>query len=82
MLLNYKTKGVLPVFEIGDMVCYPMHGVGEIEAVQEQTVLGESAQYYVLRFVMGKMTAMVPVATAETVGLRKACLPGGLPEDH
>jgi CarD family transcriptional regulator len=70
-----KAKGALPVFAIGDMVCYPMHGVGEIEAVQEQTVLGESAQYYVLRFVMGKMTAMVPVATAETVGLRKLVCP-------
>jgi len=63
------------VFEIGDMVCYPMHGVGEIESVQEQIVLGESARYYVLRFVMGKMTAMVPVATAETVGLRKLVCP-------
>ena len=63
------------MFEIGDMVCYPMHGVGEIEADQEQTVLGESAQYYVLRFVMGKMTAMVPVATAESVGLRELVCP-------
>ncbi len=59
------------MFQIGDMVCYPMHGVGRIESVQEQTVLGETAQYYVLRFVMGRMTAMVPVASAETVGLRR-----------
>lgn len=58
------------MFQIGDMVCYPMHGVGEVESVQEQTVLGETSQYYMLRFVMGKMTAMVPVATAESVGLR------------
>ena len=59
------------MFQIGDMVCYPMHGVGEVESIQQQSVLGESAQYYVLRFVMGKMTAMVPVASAETVGLRR-----------
>ena len=59
------------MFQIGDMVCYPMHGVGQIEDVQDQTVLGETAQYYLLRFVMGRMTAMVPVSSAEAVGLRK-----------
>jgi CarD family transcriptional regulator len=59
------------VFQIGDMVCYPMHGVGEVESIQEQNVLGDTAQYYMLRFVMGRMTAMVPVASAETVGLRR-----------
>lgn len=58
------------MFSIGDLVCYPMHGVGVVEAIEEQSVLGESAQYYVLRFVMGRMTAMVPVRSAETVGLR------------
>jgi CarD family transcriptional regulator len=52
------------------MVCYPMHGVGVVESIEEQTVLGETAKYYMLRFVMGRMTAMVPVATAEAVGLR------------
>jgi len=59
------------VFQIGDMVCYPMHGVGVVESIEEQSVLGETARYYMLRFVMGRMTAMVPVETAETVGLRK-----------
>lgn len=63
------------MFQIGDMVCYPMHGVGEVESIQEQTVLGDTAQYYVLRFVMGRMTAMVPVASAEAVGLRKLVCP-------
>lgn len=47
-----------------------MHGVGMIDSIEERTVLGESARYYVLRFVMGKMTAMVPVDSAEQVGLR------------
>ena len=63
------------MFQIGDMVCYPMHGVGEVESIQEQNVLGDTAQYYVLRFVMGRMTAMVPVTSAETVGLRKLVCP-------
>lgn len=58
------------MFSIGDMVCYPMHGVGVVEAIQEQTILGETCQYYLLRFIMGRMTAMVPVKKADSVGLR------------
>ncbi|MDL2217988.1 CarD family transcriptional regulator [Christensenellaceae bacterium OttesenSCG-928-M15] len=58
------------MFEIGDQVCYPMHGVGIVEEVKEQEVLGEKALYYMLRFVLGRMTAMVPVTSAENVGLR------------
>ena len=58
------------MFQIGDLVCYPMHGVGVVEAIEERSMLGEQTQYYMLRFVMGRMTAMVPVATAESVGLR------------
>ena len=58
------------MFQIGDLVCYPMHGVGVVESIEEQSVLGETAQYYMLRFVMGRMTAMVPVASADAVGLR------------
>ncbi len=59
------------MFEIGDRVCYPMHGVGVIEAIEERTVLGVTADYYVLRFIIGRMTAMVPVDSAERVGLRR-----------
>ena len=47
-----------------------MHGVGIIEAIEDKVVLGEQAKYYVLRFLVGRMSAMVPVATAEKVGLR------------
>ena len=55
------------MFQIGDMVCYPMHGVGVVEAIEERSVLDEKAQYYILRFVMGRMSAMIPVASAESV---------------
>ena len=57
------------MFQIGDLVCYPMHGVGVVEAIEKQTILGETAQYYRLRFTIGRMTAMVPVDKAEQVGL-------------
>ncbi len=58
------------MFCVGERVCYPMHGVGIVEAIQEQEVLGEIKAYYMLRFVLGKMTAMVPVHSAASVGLR------------
>lgn len=58
------------MFAVGDLVCYPMHGIGTVEAVEEQSVLGETTQYYLLRFMTGRMTAMIPVASAGQVGLR------------
>ena len=58
------------MFKVGERVCYPMHGVGEIEEIEERTVLGETASYYVLRFLIGRMTAFVPVERAESAGLR------------
>lgn len=58
------------MFHIGDIVCYPMHGVGAIEAIEKQHVLGETANYYMLRFLDGRITAMVPVEGARNVGLR------------
>ena len=58
------------MFQVGDLVCYPMHGVGKVEAIQEQSILGETNQYYLLRFLMGRMTALVPVKNARSVGLR------------
>ena len=58
------------MFCVGDVVCYPMHGVGKVEAIEECSVLGETSRYYLLRFIIGRMTAMVPVVSAEQVGLR------------
>ncbi len=63
-------EGGGPVFAIGDLVCYPMHGVGVVEAIEEQTILGETTEYFRLRFSIGRMTAMVPVNRAAAVGLR------------
>ena len=58
------------MFDVGDSVFYPMHGVGIVESIQEKDMLGERAKYYILRFITSKLTAMVPVASADSVGLR------------
>lgn len=65
MLRRYK------VFEIGELICYPMHGVGVIQSIDECTVLGESDDYYTVRFLSNNMTVMVRVSTASAVGVRR-----------
>ena len=58
------------MFCVGEKVCYPMHGIGVIEALEEKEVLGKVAKYYVVRLQRGKIAAMVPVDGAKKVGLR------------
>lgn len=59
------------MFSIGDKVVYPMHGAGVIEAIEEKEVLGERKQYYILRFPMGNLKVMVPIANGHEIGLRR-----------
>jgi len=58
------------MFEEGDKVVYPLHGAGEIEAIEEHEVLGESRRYYVVKLLVGGMRVMIPVDSATKVGLR------------
>lgn len=59
------------MFKAGDKVLHPLHGIGLIEAVTEQEVLGEARKYYVVNLTLKKMTVMIPVDNAEEIGLRK-----------
>lgn len=59
------------MFKIGDKVVYPMHGAGVIEAIEENEVLGERRQYYVLRLPVGDMKVMIPINNGGGVGLRE-----------
>ncbi len=59
------------MFKIGDKVVYPMHGAGVIEAIEEEEVLGEKKDYYVLRLPVGNMKVMIPIANGEGIGLRQ-----------
>lgn len=58
------------MFSVGDTVCYPMNGVGQIECIEQKTVGGETNDYYRLRFESGRLTVLVPVSNAENMGLR------------
>ncbi len=70
--MTLKTK----LFKKGDKVVYPKHGVGIISEVQDKRIAGTSQQFYLITFVDNgskakDMKAMVPVAQADSVGLRK-----------
>jgi CarD family transcriptional regulator len=58
-----------------DFVVYPAHGVGQILAIEEQTVAGASLEFFVIYFTKSKMTVRVPTRKATSVGLRKPTEP-------
>ena len=57
-------------FNVGDYVVYPMHGVGEISAVQHQNILGKRTLCYILEIENSKMKVMIPVESAKERGIR------------
>lgn len=63
-------KGGVYLLHIGDRIVYPMHGAGEIAAIEDCEVLGEGKSYYVLKMPMGNMKVMIPIDNAENVGIR------------
>ncbi|MDW7661088.1 MAG: CarD family transcriptional regulator [Bacillota bacterium] len=59
------------MFKIGDRVVYPMHGAGIIEAIEEKELLGDSKQFYILKLPIKNMKVMLPIDSAENLGVRK-----------
>ena len=53
------------VFEVGDYVVYPKHGVGRVIELQKSEIAGMQLELYVLRFEKEKMTLRVPTNKAE-----------------
>ncbi|MGB0681230.1 MAG: CarD family transcriptional regulator [Magnetovibrionaceae bacterium] len=59
------------IFEPGDHVVYPTHGVGVVKSIETQKVAGHELQLYVISFDRDRMTLSVPISKAATSGLRK-----------
>ena len=59
------------VFEIGDKVIYPNHGLGIVERIETKTIMGTTCGFYLLRMA-NETTVFVPVDNVEGVGLRRA----------
>jgi CarD family transcriptional regulator len=59
------------IFDVGDYVVYPKHGVGRVVELQKSEIAGMALELYVLRFEKERMTLRVPTNKAESVGMRK-----------
>ncbi len=58
------------MFKVGDKIVYPMHGVGEIEAIEKKVVLGKRSEFYMITIISNGMKVMIPVNNAEEIGIR------------
>lgn len=58
-------------FKAGDNVVYPVHGVGQVEGIEKQTIAGMDIALYVVSFEKDRMRLKIPVAKAQSSGLRK-----------
>lgn len=58
------------MYKVGEKIVYPMHGAGIITAFEEKEILGSMQKYYVLEISGVGTSHLVPVATADTIGVR------------
>lgn len=58
-------------FSAGDYVVYPTHGVGKVTGVEDQEIGGDKLKLIVIDFDKDRMVLRVPIAKAETSGLRR-----------
>jgi CarD family transcriptional regulator len=59
------------MYRVGDKILHPLHGVGLVEAITEQEILGNKQKYYVVKLSLKNMTIMVPVGNSEEIGVRR-----------
>ena len=55
------------LFQIGDNIVYPMHGVGIIKAIEEKEISEEKQQYYVIQMLIGNMQVMIPTGKSSRI---------------
>jgi len=58
------------MFEIGEKIVYPSHGVGKIDGIEDQEIAGQKMTCYVLHISEKKLKILLPVINAGKVGLR------------
>jgi CarD family transcriptional regulator len=68
------------MFKIGDLVVYPAQGVGLIEAIEEKKVTKEKQLFYIIKILSNSMKIMIPISSADTVGLRDLILEEEIPK--
>lgn len=59
------------LFNPGDFVVYPTHGVGKVTSIEEDEIAGHKLELFVISFDRDRMTLRVPTSKAANSGLRK-----------
>lgn len=57
-------------FAIGQYVCHPSYGPGQIVDIEEQTVADTPRDYYVIRIFTQNLTVRIPISAVKKVKLR------------
>jgi len=60
------------VFEVGEKVVHPVHGAGTVSRIEERIEDGRPVLYYIIPDALVSCALMIPVSTAEDIGLRHA----------
>ncbi len=69
---DLEKTGVAPItFKVGDKAVYPAHGVGEVTAIENREISGQSQTFYILRILDNGMKIMIPTNNVRQVGLRE-----------
>jgi CarD family transcriptional regulator len=68
------------MFNIGDLIVYPMYGAGIITEIVEKDFLGEMRVYYNVSLPYCRMEASVPVDNCEKLGVRPVIDSSRIPE--
>lgn len=58
------------IFDVGETVVYPHHGVATIEEIKMRTIRGEEKMYLKLRVAQGDLVIEVPAENVDLVGVR------------
>jgi CarD family transcriptional regulator len=58
------------LFNVGDVVVYPLHGAGVIEQIDERQIEGIRKKYLILSLSQGNLKVTVPAEKTDEVGLR------------
>ncbi|USO02479.1 MAG: CarD family transcriptional regulator [Alphaproteobacteria bacterium] len=57
-------------YKVGDFIVYPVHGVGEITAIEECTFDTITATFLVIKIAYEKLTLKIPLKNADKLGVR------------
>ena len=59
------------MFKVGDLAVYPAQGVGKIEAIENREFMGSHQLFYIMKIMGNGIKIMIPMDSAEAVGLRE-----------